>query len=108
MYAHRNEDIVNARPGSQVATDVDPSENMNFSRKNSSFKSCDMPKKQNKATGVPLKKQRKSTEFGHLAQFMGMDELEFSKWLLNASQDQRKKVLQDYKHHKKRDKMGQG
>lgn len=45
--------------------------------------------------------EQKRKEFSRIASFMGMDDLEFSKWLLAASPLQRSEVLQKYKRKKK-------
>jgi len=46
--------------------------------------------------------EQKRKEFSCVASFMGMDDLNFSKWLLAASPVQRSEVLQKYKMKKKR------
>lgn len=46
-------------------------------------------------------KMRKKSQYSLLAEFMGMEEVEFSKWLLSASPAEREKVLGEYKRSKK-------
>jgi DNA excision repair protein ERCC-6-like 2 len=46
--------------------------------------------------------EQKRKEFSRVASFMGMDDLEFSKWLLAASPVQRSEVLQQYKRKRNR------
>lgn len=50
------------------------------------------------AKSYPLEQKKK--EFSCIASFVGMDDLEFSKWLLSASPLQRSEVLQNYKRKK--------
>jgi hypothetical protein len=45
--------------------------------------------------------EQKRKQFSRIASFMGMDDLEFSKWLLAASPIQRSEVLQKFKRKKK-------
>ncbi|KAL5972497.1 hypothetical protein ACLOJK_039301 [Asimina triloba] len=151
LYAHRNEDIINMRPGFQLKKDASSCENddknmrKSLPNNNASSKrmanesagicenddgmaanrsSCSKnPKKMQviknvssvggNDNGVPEKssskndpgedhplKQKKSSEFDLLAQFMSMEKLEFSKWLLSASRTEREKILQDFKRRK--------
>ena len=51
-------------------------------------------------------KDRKRIQFGHLARFVGMGEVEFSKWLLSATPLEREKVLRDYKKRKEKKPNG--
>lgn len=45
--------------------------------------------------------ERKRKEFSRVAAFMGMREIEFSKWVLSASPLERHEMLQNYKKKKK-------
>lgn len=63
-------------------------------------KSYSLEEKRKVARSYSLEQKRK--EFSRIASFMGMDDLEFSKWLLSASPHQRSEVLQNYKRKKKR------
>lgn len=47
--------------------------------------------------GTYREKRDKTKLYSLLAQFIGMSELEFSKWLLSASPSEREKLLADYK-----------
>lgn len=49
-----------------------------------------------------LSNDRKKSKYRLLAQFMGMGELEFSKWLLSATPSNRERVLRDYKKRKEK------
>jgi hypothetical protein len=57
-----------------------------------------------KKVKVTLIDERKRAQFSLLAESMGMGELAFSKWLLSATPEERKKVLIDYKKKKKKTK----
>ncbi|XP_058730401.1 switch 2-like [Vicia villosa] len=101
VYAHRNEDIVNSRPG-QLSTSGAPS-NDSLSKSDISLvhqrkKPDCVPKKQK----IPLIDERKRAEFSLLAESMGMGELTFSKWLLSATPVEREKVLINYNKKKKK------
>lgn len=101
MYAHRNEDIVNNQRGSQRNIETrDPEDG--------SLKQPDIPlKKKRKLEGANGKEklcsstEQKRAQYGRVAQFMGMDNVEFSKWVLSATPSQREKVLLDFKKRKK-------
>ncbi|EEF44408.1 switch 2 [Ricinus communis] len=73
LYAHRNEDIINLGPGMRKKNAVSIPQNV---------------------------KDRKKTQYSRLAQFMGMDEIDFSKWILSASPLERENVLQKFKKRK--------
>ncbi|XP_058096097.1 switch 2 isoform X2 [Magnolia sinica] len=152
IYAHRNEDIVNTRPGFPAKKDASSREiNDSIMTKELSSNNIPMKRPVNKDASVCKSdngmvtvqssrnknltkmqaskdarlvgnndniltkqsgsknvsgeeassvKRKKSSEFGLLAQFMGMEKMEFSKWLLSASYSQREKVLHDYKSKK--------
>ncbi|XP_019414033.1 PREDICTED: switch 2 [Lupinus angustifolius] len=102
VYAHRNEDVVNFGPGTQEKIDTGISSGDSLSMPNISSipqrkKPDCVPKKQK----VTLIDERKRTQYRYIAQFMGMGELAFSKWLLSATPLEREKVLLDYKKKKK-------
>lgn len=59
--------------------------------------------KENVGTGNPIK-MRKKNQFSLIACFMGMEEVQFSKWLLSATPAEREKVLKDY-HKRRKDKI---
>lgn len=102
VYAHRNEDVVNSRPGIQEKKHATTRSNDGLSEP--SISSAHRRKKPDcvtKKQKLPLIDERKRTQYSLLAQFMGMGELAFSKWLLSASPLEREKVLVDYKKKKK-------
>lgn len=47
-------------------------------------------------------KMQKKSQYSLLAKYMGMKEVEFSKWLLSAAPAEREKVLRDYKQQRNR------
>ncbi|CAK8577032.1 unnamed protein product [Lathyrus sativus] len=104
VYAHRNEDVVNSRPGTQGQLSTsDPPSSDSLSKSNISLvhqreKPDCVPKKQK----IPLIEERKLAEFSLLAESMGMEELAFSKWLLSATPVEREKVLINYNKKKKK------
>ncbi|KAF8413862.1 hypothetical protein HHK36_001856 [Tetracentron sinense] len=102
VYAHRNEDIVNFGPGLQGKKDVSMPQN------DSMGQLCNPILRSRRADGVAKKenasssKNQKKSKYSLLAQFMGMGEVEFSKWLLSASSLERESMLQDYKKRKEK------
>uniref|UniRef100_A0A5B6ZDQ1 Putative switch 2 n=1 Tax=Davidia involucrata TaxID=16924 RepID=A0A5B6ZDQ1_DAVIN len=100
VYAHRNEDIVNFGPGVQGKEKVSMPHNDSLRRQ--CFPAMGRRKSDaagGKENAAASKKQKKS-QYSLLAQFMGMGEVEFSKWLLSAAPAEREKVLRDYKKRK--------
>ncbi|KAK9152799.1 hypothetical protein Sjap_000279 [Stephania japonica] len=104
VYAHRNEDILNYGPTLQQKRHVTASET-GIEKPQSCPSSGKRKADKASRTGVKevssIKKQKK-TQYTVVAQFMGMEEIEFSKWLLSASQAEREKVLRDYKKQKEK------
>uniref|UniRef100_A0A0A9DPP6 Helicase C-terminal domain-containing protein n=1 Tax=Arundo donax TaxID=35708 RepID=A0A0A9DPP6_ARUDO len=99
VYAHRNEDVVNMRTNGRNNCAVDETVQRSSEK---------LPSKQEKKHTVTAKSysvEQKRKEFNHIASFMGMSDLEFSKWLLSASPLQRSEVLQKYKRKKKKRKQ---
>ncbi|KAJ4729782.1 switch 2 [Melia azedarach] len=102
VYAHRNEDIINYQPGSRGKI-----EERSFLEDNNPIPQHISSKKRRKFDAVNGKenicssKDRKKIQYSLLARFKGMDEIEFSKWVLSATTLDREKVLQDYKKRKK-------
>ncbi|GAB2274783.1 Swi5 complex subunit Swi2 [Dionaea muscipula] len=94
VYTHRNEDVVNLKSGHATgeATSMLPGDDW-----------C-------KPSGVPAMRRRrllacqedKKRQFGLVAAYMGMGEVEFSRWVLSATHEEREKALRDY--YKKRRK----
>ncbi|XP_042519061.1 switch 2 [Macadamia integrifolia] len=108
VYAHRNEDIVNFGPGLQGRKDVSMLKNDTTEhpcRPKLGKRNSNGTQNVGKREEASLKKQKKA-QFSHLAQFMGMGELEFSKWLLSASLSEREKVLWNYRKHREKANNG--
>lgn len=106
VYAHRYEDIVNLGPAKikekkeqPVHLDYPPHQpKLSTVGKR---KSDAITGKENVGTVNPIKVHKKS-QFSLLARFMGMEEVQFSKWLLSATPAERKKVLKDYRKRKEK------
>lgn len=99
VYAHRNEDIVNMGPGLLG--------NNCITSTKEDFAETTLPKtlasNSKRIHRVDLStEQLKRNEFRHIAHYMGMDCLEFSKWILSASPSKRLEVLQNFNKKKKR------
>ncbi|XP_066368083.1 switch 2-like isoform X1 [Miscanthus floridulus] len=107
VYAHRNEDVVNSRTNERekggtdetVQSSLEELHSKNETKHTVMEKSYSLEEKRKVARSYSLEQKRK--EFSRIASFMGMDDLEFSKWLLSASPLQRSEVLQNYKRKKK-------
>ena len=102
MYAHRNEDIVNFGPVTQGKLEGSTREkglrhpHMPLSR---GTKPDNIDGKENDSSSS---KNRKRIQYSLVARFAGMEEVEFSKWLLSATPLEREKVLRDYKKRKEK------
>ncbi|MCL7034130.1 hypothetical protein MKW94_012029 [Papaver nudicaule] len=97
VYTHRNEDVVNYRPEVQAKKDMTVAEpdstqhqRVTASVKRHGDSSSDLSDRK-------LSLSKKKSQYSRLAQFMGMTDIKFSKWLLSASNSEREKVLLDYK-----------
>ncbi|OVA00383.1 SNF2-related [Macleaya cordata] len=108
VYTHRNEDIVNVGPGLQGKNDVTMPETDSIKPecvptlgRRYPNSNPDVSEKE-----VPVSKRQKKSQYSLLAQFMGMSEVVFSKWLLSASNSEREKVLRDYKKQKEKNQKG--
>ncbi|KAG1347415.1 Switch 2 [Cocos nucifera] len=94
-------DVVNMGPGLQGKNDAA------ITHENSTMKtSINKTDKRSVTTdisknGKPSSREQKRKEFRCIAQYMGMEELEFSRWLLSASHWERNEMLQNYKKKKK-------
>ncbi|KAK2992561.1 hypothetical protein RJ640_022754 [Escallonia rubra] len=99
VYAHRNEDIVNSGPATQGKKDPNMPQNDALRQPSDSVMGR---RKRNDKGGQKnaSSEMRKKNQFILLANFMGMREVEFSKWLLSASAAEREEVLRDYKRRK--------
>lgn len=99
LYSHRYEDIVNLGPGSEVSkTDVPGPDN--------GLKEVQLPavRVAKQITGMNKNlssRESKKRQFSQIAQFMGMTETEFSKWIMSAASCEREKVLRDYRKRRK-------
>uniref|UniRef100_A0A2N9GGK5 Switch 2 n=1 Tax=Fagus sylvatica TaxID=28930 RepID=A0A2N9GGK5_FAGSY len=102
VYAHRNEDVVNAGPGIQGKMDINIPQNDSLSQPHIPTARRSKPNGVNEKENVPSIQDRKRSQYSLLAQFKGMGEFEFSKWLLSATPLERKKVLRDYKKRKEK------
>ncbi|KAL5730413.1 Swi5 complex subunit Swi2 [Ranunculus cassubicifolius] len=93
VYSHRNEDIVNLGPpeihGKNDATILSHGES-----KTLHLRPCSRTKQ-----SVIMHNKKK--QYSLVAKFMGMTEMEFSKWLLSSSPSKREEVLRDYKRKQK-------
>nr|GMC72791.1 switch 2 [Ipomoea batatas] len=95
VYAHRNEDVVNLRP---VAIPTSEEQNMQQRKfPGVGGRKLDATNGKEKAGNSDEVKMRKKRQYCRIAQFMGMKELQFSKWILSATPAEREKVLKDYK-----------
>ncbi|XP_062152558.1 switch 2 isoform X2 [Alnus glutinosa] len=103
VYAHRNEDVVNVGAGIQGKMDL--SSNPQNDRLN---QPCIPMARRSKAEcgsereNISSIKDKKRRQYSLLAQFVGVGELEFSKWLLSATPLEREKVLRDFKKRKEK------
>ncbi|CDP14808.1 unnamed protein product [Coffea canephora] len=110
VYAHRNEDIVNYGPWIQGDKELDT--NLKGTVQHSLLlvarrrKSEAVAGSKNTIENAASSKMRKKSQYSLLAQFMGMEEVEFSKWLLSAYPEEREKVLRDYKRRKDKNPNG--
>ncbi|CAA2977966.1 switch 2 [Olea europaea subsp. europaea] len=102
VYAHRNEDIVNFGAGNQGMDLKDAVATRPFHPTVGTNRSDLEGEKENVKIVASAKRQKRS-QYSLLAQSMGMEEVEFSKWLLSATPAEREKVLRDYK--KRKDKI---
>ncbi|KAM7495098.1 hypothetical protein LguiB_029707 [Lonicera macranthoides] len=96
VYAHRNEDIVNYGPATQEKKE--PSEPQNDGPTTTERRKSDVVRAKENESSL---KMRKRSQYSVIAEFMGMEEVEFSKWLLSASPAEREKVLREYRRSKK-------
>ncbi|XP_021827208.1 switch 2 isoform X1 [Prunus avium] len=101
VYAHRNEDIVNYGPGGQGATEMIPQNNgiMDPYIRVARRKRLDgIVGKEN----FPSRKDQKRIQYSLISIFMGLGELEFSKWVISATPMERETVLRDFKKRKEK------
>ncbi|KAL2474046.1 Switch 2 [Forsythia ovata] len=105
VYAHRNEDIVNFGAGNQekatLSTGLKGAVTQPYNP-TLGTKRSDVEQEKENVKLVALSKRRKRSQYSLLAQSMGMEEVEFSKWLLSATRAEREIVLRDYKKRKEK------
>ncbi|XP_074264041.1 switch 2-like [Silene latifolia] len=100
LYSHRFEDIVNFGPEKTVimaekaASNGDTKELHNYPLTEAKLLN-------DVAETKPMSRENKKRQFSLVAQWMGMTELEFSKWVISASPRDREKTLRDYKKRRK-------
>ncbi|GLU06402.1 hypothetical protein SLE2022_234420 [Rubroshorea leprosula] len=101
VYFHRNEDIVNSGPGFQEKKEVNfaPDDDQ---RPDTCVAGKRQKRKPDHVENVLPARDRKKIQYGLLADFKGMDVVEFSKWVLSATPAERERVLENFKKRKKR------
>nr|XP_016440493.1 PREDICTED: switch 2-like [Nicotiana tabacum] len=104
VYAHRFEDIVDLGPAvtkekKEQTVHLNNAPGLPECSTVGKRKSDAITGKENVGTGNPIK-MRKKNQFSLIACFMGMEEVQFSKWLLSATPAEREKVLKDYHKEK--------
>lgn len=102
VYAHRNEDVINSRPGSN---EVNIFENVSQYSENpirGRRKSDSLGGKENAISSKTWKKH----QFTLMARSMNMGEVEFSRWLLSATPTDRENALREYKKRKEKRHVG--
>ncbi|WCJ30799.1 switch 2 [Euphorbia peplus] len=111
LYAHRNEDIINAKPDMKKKKSEIGENEENISQ---DVSMAAPPKRRRKSDSAVEKekevdlssKDRKRIQYKLVAQFKGMGEVEFSKWVLSATPSEREEVLKEFK--KRKDKAPNG
>lgn len=100
MYAHRNEDIIN---GGRTATSTSSQRFNGEGDSNENLECADHKKKKKRKGGSEeeegmsfSKRERKREKYKMLAEFKGMEIMEFSRWVLSASPFVREKLLQEF------------
>ncbi|XP_047334780.1 switch 2 [Impatiens glandulifera] len=88
VYSHRNEEIVNSRAEAAVVQGKRESEIFLGKRKSH--------KREEEEEEEEEKRSRKRVQYGVIAEWMGMEVVEFSWWLISATPNQREQLLQDY------------
>ncbi|KMT02398.1 hypothetical protein BVRB_9g205110 isoform A [Beta vulgaris subsp. vulgaris] len=99
LYSHRNEHIVNSGTGtSLVKTDgVSPFNDLKEPHIHP-IEAKDLGSGSQKKSSP---RENKKRQFSLIAQFMGMTEIEFSRWVISAAPFDREEVLRDYKRRRK-------
>lgn len=99
VYAHRNEHIVNFGPGIEMNPINMPQNDKQLSVH---FKSKRKPGHGSGETEASTTRNSKRVQFKLVAEFKGMNEIEFSKWLVSATPLERERVLHDFKGRKRK------
>ncbi|KAJ4845600.1 Swi5 complex subunit Swi2 [Turnera subulata] len=99
LYAHRNEDIINCGPSNRKEMEESIPPNLSLAASMKRRKSDDATWKEN---GGGSTRDRKKNQYSLLAKFKGMEEVEFSKWVLSATNSERDNLLRGYKKRKEK------
>ncbi|XP_027774184.1 switch 2 isoform X2 [Solanum pennellii] len=106
VYAHRYEDIVNLGPA-KIKEKKEQTMHLDYPPRQPKASTAGKKKldtitgKKNAGTVNPIT-IRKKNQYSLLARSMGMEEVQFSKWLLSATPAEREKVLKDYRKRKEK------
>ncbi|KAL0732282.1 hypothetical protein Bca4012_008491 [Brassica carinata] len=100
VYAHRNEDIIN---GGRAGTSKSSQRFNGEGGSDENLECADQKKKKKKMKGGSEEegmsfsnRERKREKYKMLAEFKGMEIMEFSRWVLSASPYVREKLLQEF------------
>lgn len=96
MYAHRNEDIINGgrtttSTSQRLNGDGNSNENLHCADRKKKRKGCSEEEDMSSSN-----REQKREKYKRLAEFKGMEILEFSRWVLSASPFDTEKLLQDF------------
>ncbi|TMW93421.1 hypothetical protein EJD97_011720 [Solanum chilense] len=106
VYAHRYEDIVNLGPA-KIKEKKEQTMHLDYPPRQPKASTAGKKKldtitgKENTGTVNPITICKKN-QYSLLARSMGMEEVQFSKWLLSATPAEREKVLKDYRKRKEK------
>ncbi|XP_049353085.1 switch 2 isoform X2 [Solanum verrucosum] len=106
VYAHRYEDIVNLGPA-KIKEKKEQTIHLDYPPRQPKISTAGKKKLDNitgkeNAGSVNPTMIRKKNQYSLLARSMGMEEVQFSKWLLSATPAEREKVLKDYRKRKEK------
>ncbi|XP_049415256.1 switch 2 isoform X2 [Solanum stenotomum] len=106
VYAHRYEDIVNLGPA-KIKEKKEQTIHLDYPPRQPKISTAGKKKLDNitgkeNAGSVNPTMIRKKNQYSLLARSMGMEEVQFSKWLLSATPAERVKVLKDYRKRKEK------
>jgi Zn-dependent metalloprotease len=91
VYAHRNEDIINIGETTTSTSQRLNGDGNSADRKKKKRKGCSEEEDMSSSN-----REQKREKYKMLAEFKGMEILEFSRWVLSASPFDREKLLQDF------------